>query len=106
MLAVVTSDSSEDDTEAGPPPHKKAKREPTSTQPAQPHGRQDGSSRTRRGWRGGGTGGNQGDLLCYACGEPGHFADRCPDPVAKAHNDAYLASHRPDVKPAGNEERA
>jgi hypothetical protein len=106
LMAVATSDSSDDDTEAGPPPPKWVKRESSSGNQTRPRSQQDQQPRKRGDGKSGGNNGPPGELLCYAFGQPGHFADRCPDPVAKARNDAYLASRHSAVKPAENDERA
>jgi hypothetical protein len=98
-------DDEEDDSEAGPSPPKKAKRKRGSVKQAAASEPRNENTKKRAEWRNGGPGRFREELRCYACGNPGHFADRCPDPVAKARNDAYLASRRPASKPAESEER-
>lgn len=106
MLVGAASDSSEDDTETRPPPHKNARRVISSMKQASAPDQKEEVPKKRSEWRNNGNGGYRNELKCYACGLSGHFADRCPDPVAKARNDAYLASRRTEAKPAENDERA
>jgi hypothetical protein len=111
MLTAVPELSSdeeeeEDDSEAGPSSPKRAKRKRGSVKQAAAAEPRGENPRKRVEWRNSGPGRFREELRCYACGNPGHFADRCPDPVAKARNDAYLASLQATPKPAENEERA
>ncbi|KAE9259345.1 hypothetical protein PR003_g34827 [Phytophthora rubi] len=112
-MAIDTSEeesdevSVEDEENERPPPRKKTRRSVVVNQVSDSKQQPDTASRRRRGeWVNGGNSGFREESKCYACGKPGHFADRCPDPEAKARNDAYLATRRTTTKEKENGDRA
>lgn len=113
VVAIDTSEeaseevSDEDEENERPPPRKRTRRSGAVNHVSDSKQQTDAASRRRRGeWANSGSSGFREESKCYACGKPGHFADRCPDPEAKARNDAYLATRRTTTKEKENGDRA